>query len=162
MDFEIAFAERLQRLTGHDRSQIAAADANVDDIRDRLTGVAAPGSGTDRLGPFAHVLEHRVDLRHDILAIHHDGPVRAISQRDVQHGSVFGCVDPRPGEHLLGPARQIGLLRQIAQQRHRLGGDAVLRVVEQRVFESQRELVEAVGVLLKQIAQVDRSQFLLM
>ena len=36
---------------------------------------------------------HGVDVRHDVLALDDNGPLGAVSQRNVQHGAVFGEVD---------------------------------------------------------------------
>jgi hypothetical protein len=39
----------LERLGDHDRPEVGAADADVDEVGDRLAGVALPFAGADRL-----------------------------------------------------------------------------------------------------------------
>ena len=118
--------------------EVRAADADVDDVGDRLAGVARPRAAADRLAELAHVREHRVHLRHHVLAVDEDRPVRAVAQRDVQDGAVLGGVDLLAAEHLLGPPLQVGLLARCSSRADRLVGDAVLGVVEQDVVEAQR------------------------
>src|SRR5262249_44889518 len=62
-----ALAVVAERLVGHDRPQIRAADADVDDVADALSGVALPGAALYALGEVGHLVEHGVDPRHDVL-----------------------------------------------------------------------------------------------
>jgi hypothetical protein len=39
------------------------------------------------------LLQHGVDLRHHVRAVDQDRPIRAVAQRHVQHGAIFGAVD---------------------------------------------------------------------
>src|SRR5882724_1982104 len=73
------------------------------------------------------------------------------------------CSTARPSVRLMGaPANMRSRMastpaaRERAQQRHRLVGDAVLRVVEQQIAEAQREAREAVGVLREELAHEER------
>ena len=56
-----------QRLVGHHRAEVGAADADVDDVADRLAGVAGPRAAADALGEVGHPVEHLVDLGDDVL-----------------------------------------------------------------------------------------------
>ena len=58
-----------QRLVGHHRPQVRAADADVDDVADRLAGVALPLAGAHAVGERAHPVEHLVDLGDDVDAV---------------------------------------------------------------------------------------------
>src|SRR5258707_15656977 len=49
----------LERLVGHHRPQIGAADADVDDVADWLAGVAAPRTAAYAIGKIGHAVEHR-------------------------------------------------------------------------------------------------------
>src|SRR5262249_22759941 len=84
----------------------------------------------------------------------------AVAQGDVQDGPVLGGVDPLAGEHLLGPALEVGLAGQVVEQRHRLLGDAVLGEVEEDVAEAEGELVEALRGLAEQVAHLERLDLL--
>ena len=122
---------------------------------DRFPGITLPFAGPDFVGTLFHVRQDRVDLRHHILAIDKDRPVRAIAQRDVQHGAVFGDVDFLPGKHLLGHPGHIALDRQLAQQGQGLLVDPVLGIVEKNAFEFEREFFEPVGVLRELVTHGD-------
>ena len=65
-----ALAVRLERLVGHHGAEIRAADADVDDVADALARVSFPVAAADAVRKVAHPGEHRVDLRHHVLAIH--------------------------------------------------------------------------------------------
>ena len=52
-----------QRLVGHHRPEIGAADPDVDDVPDALAGVAVPRAAAHAVGEGGHPVEHRVDLR---------------------------------------------------------------------------------------------------
>ena len=67
-----ALAVVLERLVGHHGPEIRAADADVDDVADALAGVSFPVAAADAVREVAHPVEHRVDLRHHVLAIHDD------------------------------------------------------------------------------------------
>ena len=61
-----------QGLVGHHRPQVGAADADVDDVADRLAGVALPLPAAHPVGEIGHLVEHGVDLGHDVVAVHDD------------------------------------------------------------------------------------------
>ena len=70
---QVALAVMPQGLVGHHRPQVGPADADVDDVADALAGVALPLAAADPVGEVGHLVEHGVDLRHDVFAVHHDG-----------------------------------------------------------------------------------------
>ncbi len=59
----LAVAVVLERLVGHHRPEVGAADADVDDVADALAGVALPRAAADAVGEVGHLVEHGVDLR---------------------------------------------------------------------------------------------------
>ena len=65
-----------ERLVGHHRAEVGAADADVDHVADPLAGVAGPRSRTHPVGEVGHPVEHLVHLRHDVLAVHHQRRAR--------------------------------------------------------------------------------------
>jgi hypothetical protein len=50
---QVALAVVPQRLVGHHRPQVRAADADVDDVADALAGVALPLAAADAVGEIA-------------------------------------------------------------------------------------------------------------
>jgi hypothetical protein len=99
-----------KRLGHHDGPEIAAPDADVDDVGDRLAGVARVLTAAHGFAELAHVLERRVHVGHDVAHRRHStSTIREVAQRAVQHGAAFGGVDGFAGEHRIaqfaGPAR---------------------------------------------------------
>ena len=92
----------------HLRAQVGAADADVDDVGDRLAGVALPLARPHALAERAHVRQDAVDIGHHISPIDIDGSVGAIAQGDVQHGPVLGDVDFLAAEHGGDGSRRAG------------------------------------------------------
>ena len=54
---EVALRVVLQRFVGHDRAEVGAADADVDDVADALAGVALPLAAADAVGEGGHLVE---------------------------------------------------------------------------------------------------------
>src|SRR3569623_1548113 len=106
--------------------------------------------------------EHSVDLGLHVGTAGIDWMVVAFAQRDMQHGTVFGDVDGVAAEHLLRPATDVGLAREIHQQRHGLGSGDVLGIIQQHVVEGAREPGIALRIVGKQLAHVDVAQLLMM
>ena len=77
----------------------------------------------------------------------------------MKHRAILGDVDLLPGEHAFGPALDVCLAGQIAQEAHRFVGHAILRIVEEHVPESKREPLEPTGVRREQVAHVDGLHF---
>ena len=70
-----------------------------------------------RVGEAGHLVQHRVHVRHDVLAVHDDRGVPRRAERDVEDGPVLGDVDLLAAEHGVDPLRAARLLRQLDQQR---------------------------------------------
>ncbi len=120
----------LQRLVSHHRPEVGAADADVDDVANSLSGVAFPGTAAHAIGKVGYLVEHGVDLRHDILAINNNGCSSRRAQGDVQDGAVFRDVDFLAPEHSVDPPAQSGFIRELQEQLQGLVSDAVLRVIQ--------------------------------
>ena len=84
-----------------------------------LAGVAGPGAGADAFGEAGHPVQHRVDGRHDVLAVDDDRGAFRRAQRDVQHRAVFRDVDPVAAEHRVDTLAQAALLGELHEQRER-------------------------------------------
>ena len=70
---QVAVAVMPQRFVGHDGAEVGAADADVDDVADALAGVALPFAAANAVAKGGHLVEHGVDLRHDVFAVDDDG-----------------------------------------------------------------------------------------
>ena len=76
-------------------------------------------------------------------------------QGHVQHGAILGDVDLLAAEHGVDAAAQVALVGESAEQRDRLVGDAVLRVVEDRCRPPRPSAARrASGSSGEQLAQV--------
>ena len=133
MHVQSRLAVRLKGFRNHHRPQIAAANADVDDVCNRFTRIAGPRASADSFRKLSHVSEIGVYVRHHVLAVHHNRPVGTVAKGDVQHGAIFGDVDLLPIEHFLRPARYISLFSQLEQQSQGIFGDAVFRKIQQNV-----------------------------
>ena len=129
-----------QRVVHHHRAQVRAADADVDDGLDPLTGCPGPFAAAQPVGEVAHPVQHLVHIGDDVLAV--DGQLLAARQpqRDVQHGAVLRGVDVHAGEHRVAALLQSGGAGQVDEQLERLAGDPVLAVVDVQIADRQRQL----------------------
>jgi len=59
-------------LVRHHRPQVRPTDTGIDDVADRLAGVALPLPAALPGGGVGHLVEHGVDLSHDVFAVHND------------------------------------------------------------------------------------------
>jgi hypothetical protein len=145
-----------QRFIGHHRPQVRAADADVDDVADALTSEALPRAAAHAFGERAHLIEHGVHLRHDILTIDNDMRVARGAQGDMQHGAIFGHVDLVAAKHRVDTLAQVALLSQLQQQLQRLICDSMLGIVEVKPQVIDDQAVAASRVLVEKVAQVNR------
>ena len=144
-----------QRLDHHRRAQVGAADADVDHVGDGFPGLSRPRAVAHRVREHAHAREHRVHPGHHVLAVDQDRRARTVAQRRVQDGAVLGGVDLVAPEHAFPPALDVGLAGEVEQQRHGLGGDAVLGVIEEHLADGKREALESLRVPGEQVPHVD-------
>ena len=71
-----------QRVVDHHRAQVRAADADVDDGLDALAGRARPLAAAQPVGEVAHLVQHRVHILDDVLAVDDQlGAARAAAAR---------------------------------------------------------------------------------
>ena len=156
----VAVAVVPQRLVGHHRPEVGAADADVDDVADALAGVALPCRRCARGSANSAILSSTAcTCGHDVLAVDDDRRVLRRAQRHVQHRAVLGDVDLLAAEHRVDPLAQARLLGQLQQQLQRLVGDAVLRVVEIDARGLERQALAARRVVGEQSAQMQRLHF---
>ena len=104
-----------QRVVDHHRSEVGAADADVDDGGDPLAGRAGPLAATQPVGEFAHPVQHLVHVGHDVLAVDAQLDTARLPQSGVQDSAVLGGVDVHTGIHRIATLFQICSSRQIDQ-----------------------------------------------
>ena len=143
-----------QGLGGHGRSQVRAANADVDDGPDALPGGTDPGTGADAVGEIPHSAQHGVHVAGDILAVHREPFPFGQAQRDMEDGPVLGGVDVIAGEHGVAAGLHPGGSGHAQQEPHRLVGDAVLGVIEHQIASAGSEAGGPLGVASEELAQV--------
>ena len=143
-----------ERLVGHHRAEVGAADANVDNVADALARVAGVAAVANGIAERRHAVEHLVHLGHHVDSVDHQRAPTGHPQGDVQYGAVLGRVDVVAAEHRLCPLGQPACLRQLRQQRDRLVGDPVLRVVHVEAGGLERHPRAPAGIGGEQLAQV--------
>jgi hypothetical protein len=159
MGADLGVAVSGQRLGRHARAEVGAADADVHDVGDRLAGGAAPVAAVDLGAEAAHLFQLGVHGGHHVIAGMDDRPLAGrMAQRDVQRGSAFGVVDRLAAAHARYPARQICRLPQRAQQRHGIGINALLGVVQQPIVPCHRMAGEAISIGGEHVAQMTPPQ----
>ncbi len=142
-----------QRLVRHHRAEVRPADADVDDVANRLAGMTAPLAASHALAERGHAVEDLVDLLDDVDAVDAERPVAGHAERDVQRRAVLGDVDPLAAEHRLAALRHPAVRRQRGQQLDRLVGDPVLRVVEVEPGALRDQALAATGVRANSVAE---------
>jgi hypothetical protein len=120
----------LQCLIGHHRTQVGAADSDIDDIAYALAGVTLPGAAPYTVGEVGHFVEHIVNIGHDIMTVNNDRCLSWRAQRYVKHGPILGTIDFLASEHGVDPRPQTGLFRQLNKELKRLVRNTVFRVIE--------------------------------
>ena len=78
----------------------------------------------------------------------------------MQHGPVLGDVDLLAPEHGVDARAQAGLLGELEEERQRLVGDAVLRVVEVDARRLRGEALAALRVVGEEIPQMQVADLL--
>ena len=157
LDVPVAVVE--QSLVGHGRTEVGAADTDVDDRGDRLAGVAAPLAVPDLVGEAGHAVEDLVNVGDDVVAVGGDDFGGGSTQGDMEDGAVFGDVDVFAGPHGVDPLPKSGPLGHRDQKADGLLGQAVLGVVEVQVGGVEGERVAAARIVGEEVPQVDVRQF---
>ena len=140
--------ERGQRPHRHLRPEVAAADADVDDVTQSCRRRDI-GAGPGRFGELEHRLEHGVHLGRERRL------PRRCTQRRVQHGAVLGAVDRGAGEHRIAQRLDSGFARQLGEKVHRRGVDQVLRQVGEHLGRLERQRGDALRIARERLAQVE-------
>ncbi len=157
-----SLAVMLQRLVGHDRTKVGAADADVDHIADPLAGMAFPVAAADAVGEVCHLVQNRMHVGHHIPAVDEDRSIPWRAQRHMESGPPLRDIDLLAAEHGIDALAQARLLRKLEQQLQRLVSDAVLRIVEIDPDGLGGQPFTAPGVVGEQLAKMDALDLLMM
>jgi hypothetical protein len=91
------------------RAEVGAADADIDDVADRLAGGAAPVAAVNLADEALHFCEFGAHRRHHVLpAVHQRSLVQGAAQGDVQGGTPLAVVDGLAAAHARDPGRNLG------------------------------------------------------
>ncbi len=101
-----------------------------------------------------------MDLGHDIFAIDEDRSALRRAQSHMQDGAILGEVDPFAPEHGVDPLIQATIAGQLQKQLECFVGDPVLRVIEEQAQGLDRHALAALGIIGKQLAQVQVADLL--
>ena len=151
---EGAIAVMLQRFVGHHRSEVGAADADVDHVANALACVPFPFAASDALCEVSHPIEHSVDLRHYVFAVHHDGRSFERAKGHVEDRAVLGDVDLLPVKHRVDSRPQAGFLGQLQEKLQGFIRDAILRVVQEDACRFDRQPLTAHGIVCEKCSQM--------
>ncbi len=110
---QVTLAVITERFIRHYGTKIGAADADIDNVANRFSGVTSPGSAADLACERAHPVENLVNLRRHVFPIGENGLIAWGPQRYVQHGALFRHVDFIAAKHRVDALTQTALPRQI-------------------------------------------------
>ena len=154
-DGQLGHRERPQRLVGHRRAEVAAADPDVHDRADPPPGAPHPRARVDLLRERRHAVELLVHGLHDVLAVHDERARARHPQRDVERGAVLRDVHSLAAEHRPHLVLQAPLGCQLPEELHRVVREPVLRVVEPEALRLRRQALAAARVAGKEVAEMD-------
>ena len=109
-----------------------------------------------------HLVEDRVDTRHHIFTVDEDRLVPRRAEGDVEDGAILGDVDLLAAEHRLDAPAQVAIPGQLEQKVERIGGNAVLRIIEVETHRLGLQPFASLRVVREQIAQMQRLNLLVM
>ena len=149
-----------QRLVRHDRPEIGAPDADVDDVANALAGVAFPLATADAIAEGRHLVQHGVDAGNHILAVNLDDFAFGGAESHVQNRALLRDVDLLAAKHGVDPLAQAGFFGQLQQQFQCLVGDAVLGIIEKNADCLGGKTLASLRVVGKQLAEMDFTDLL--
>ena len=143
-----------QRLVGHHRTEVRAADPDVDHGTDPFAGGPGPAPVADLLGELVDPSQHLVDLRHHVRAVDLEVVPRRTPERGVQHRPVLGGVDVLPGEHRVAPLLEPHLGGQVQQRVEDVPVDQCLGQVDVQIACLEGQPVDPLGIVGEPGAQI--------
>ena len=152
---ELGRRVRPQRLIGHRRAEVAAADTDVHDRADAAAGGSDPGAGAHLLGECGEPVELLVDGLDDVLAVDHERSRARHAERDVERGASFRDVDRLAAEHRLHLLLEPALDGELPEELHRVVGDAMLRVVEIEALGLGGQTLASARIAGEELAEIE-------
>src|SRR5450830_1407680 len=107
------------------RNQLRAADADIDDIGNRLAAAAQPVAVAHAFDEAVDAIQNGMNVRADVLSIYLQGLPARRAQGGMQHRPVFGEVDLFATEHGRAPGFHTAFAGQLKQQLERSIVDTV-------------------------------------
>src|SRR5262249_24645764 len=149
-----------KRLVCHDWPEVRTADADVDDVLDALAGMTFPLAAADAVGKAGHLVEHAVDLWHDVLAVNDDDSPSRRAEGHVQNRAVFCDIDLLAAEHGIDPCTQTGFFRQFQKELEGFVGEAILRIIQVETCRLSRHALSACRIICEELAQMQAAHLL--
>ena len=135
--------QRMQRLHGHGRPEVRAADADVDDGGEARAARTAHHAFAHAFGECQHALALGEHLACDVLATGTVGGDAGHAQRRVQYRAPFGGVDGLAAPHGLDARTQAGGIGEARQQMQAVVVDALAGEIEVEAGGFARETAAA-------------------
>ena len=143
-----------QCLVGHGRAEVRAANTDIDDGLNLLTGVAGPGAVVQGGDEAFHAVEHFLDIGVHVLAIDGERGARRSTQCGMEDGAVLGGVEVLARKHLVAgrlDARRVGHVEE--RVTHSVV-DEVLRQIDVPASGVERPVLRAVGICGEELTQI--------
>ena len=144
-----------QRFIRHDRTQIRAANADVDDVANALPGKSQPLAAADSIREPSHSIEYFMNIQHNVFAIDNDDLIPCRTQRCMQNRPIFGAVDSFTAKHRFDAFGEKALFAKLEQQPQSLGRDSILRVVEIKASRFRSKAIAAVRIFGEELSKVE-------
>ncbi len=149
---------RAQRVADEARPEVRAADADVHDVADREPGGAEATPFAQRVGQGEHAGLCRPDRGNHVLAVDQDRGVVLLAQRHVQRRPALRLVDALPGEERGDPRRQPCAVGLAHERGDHVGGQPLLREVDQPAVPAEGQAGEPIGIGGEQGVEWGRAQ----
>ncbi len=151
---EIAITVVLQGFVGHDRTEIGAADANIDDVANALASVTFPGAGTNAVTKGRHFIEYGMHIGDDVFPVNENSGVFGCAQCNMKDRAIFGDVDFVTAEHRIDVGLQAGFFGEGEKKLQSFVGNAIFGIVEENAERFSGKLFAALGILGKKLAKM--------
>src|SRR5689334_7838788 len=111
------------------RAKIRAADANVYNVADVLSGIALPLAAAHAISKGCHLVQDSVNFWHHILSVDKNRFLFRSTQSYVQNGTILRDINFLSPEHGINAFAQSRRLSQLQKQAERIISNAVLRII---------------------------------
>jgi hypothetical protein len=150
---EVGLGEWRQRQLHHLRTEVGAADAQVDHVPHGAAAMTAPVTGAHALGKRGDAGAHRGSVGGGVLRTDHQMTAGRQSQGGVQHCALLGQVDGITAQQRVASGFDLLLAGEREQGVADPGVDPLLGVVEEDAGGFAAEVREPLGIMFEQRAQ---------